>query len=62
MDVYSLALHDALMLELPAQIVCREDCAGLCPDCGANLNEDPGHAHEREPDPRWDKLRELKLD
>ena len=61
LDVRAWA-HDALMLALPAQIVCREDCAGLCPECGANLNEDPGHAHEREPDPRWDKLRELKLD
>ena len=55
-------VRDALALALPVQIVCREDCAGLCPDCGANLNEDPGHAHEREPDPRWAKLRELTLD
>jgi uncharacterized protein len=30
--------------------------------CGANLNEDPDHAHEAEPDPRWAALRELKLD
>ena len=54
--------HDALVLALPAQIVCREDCAGLCPRCGADLNRDPAHAHEPEPDPRWAKLRELKLD
>ena len=53
--------RDALALALPAQIVCREDCAGLCPQCGENLNEHP-HEHEREPDPRWSKLRELKLD
>jgi uncharacterized protein len=54
--------RDALALALPAQIVCREDCRGLCSLCGANLNEDPEHAHEAEPDPRWAALRELKLD
>jgi uncharacterized protein len=54
--------HDAFALALPAQVVCREDCAGLCPVCGADLNADPAHAHEREPDPRWAKLRELRLE
>ncbi len=53
--------RDALSLALPTQIVCRPDCAGLCPRCGANLNDEPGHEHEPEPDPRWAKLRELKL-
>lgn len=54
--------RDALMLALPDQVVCRPECAGLCPVCGASLNADPTHAHEREPDQRWAKLRELKLD
>jgi uncharacterized protein len=54
--------RDALALALPTQIVCREDCAGLCSVCGENLNRSPDHAHEREPDPRWAALRELKLD
>jgi uncharacterized protein len=54
--------RDAYALALPVQVVCREDCAGLCPKCGANLNEDPDHAHEAEPDPRWAKLRELRFD
>ena len=56
--------HDALALALPAQLVCRPDCAGLCPVCGESLNDaEPGaHDHPTEPDPRWDKLRELKLD
>jgi uncharacterized protein len=54
--------RDALALALPTQIVCRDDCRGLCSLCGANLNEDPEHAHEAEPDPRWAALRELKLD
>jgi uncharacterized protein len=54
--------RDALALTLPSQLTCRPDCAGLCPQCGANLNEDPDHAHEREPDPRWAKLSELRFD
>jgi uncharacterized protein len=54
--------RDALALALPTQIVCSADCAGLCAVCGENLNRAPDHAHEREPDPRWAALRELKLD
>jgi DUF177 domain-containing protein len=55
--------RDALALALPTQIICREDCLGLCSVCGENLNEaGPEHSHEREPDPRWAALRELKLE
>ena len=55
--------RDALSLTVPDQITCRPDCAGLCPICGEDLNTaGPEHQHEREPDPRWAKLRELKLD
>jgi uncharacterized protein len=62
LDVRAWA-RDALALALPAQLLCREDCAGLCAVCGENLNEaEPGHAHERAPDSRWAKLAELKLD
>jgi uncharacterized protein len=60
LDLHAWA-RDALALTLPAQIVCRADCAGLCPECGRNLNEEP-HEHEAGPDPRWAKLRELRLD
>ena len=54
--------HDALALALPQRFLCRSDCAGLCPVCGVSLNDvDPTtHHHEREPDPRWAKLRELQ--
>jgi uncharacterized protein len=55
-------VRDALALELPAQLTCRPDCAGLCGQCGANLNEDPEHHHDAAPDPRWAKLGELKFD
>ena len=54
--------RDALALSLPAQITCRPDCAGLCAQCGANLNDEPDHAHEAEPDPRWAKLSEIRFD
>jgi uncharacterized protein len=56
-------VRDALVLAMPAQVLCREDCRGLCPECGVNLNEvDPTqHQHERAGDPRWAKLRDLKL-
>lgn len=56
-------VRDSLALTLPAQIVCREECLGLCAVCGQNLNEAGGeHEHEREPDPRWAALRELRLE
>jgi uncharacterized protein len=55
--------RDALVLALPTQVLCREDCAGLCAVCAADLNETgPEHTHERPPDPRWAKLSELKLE
>ncbi len=45
------------------KVLCREDCAGLCPVCAADLNEAAReHHHEPAPDPRWAKLRELKLE
>ncbi len=53
--------RDALALALPAQILCRDDCAGLCPECGRDLNVEP-HEHERLLDPRWAKLRSLQLE
>lgn len=54
-------VHDAITLALPERLLCRDDCSGLCEECGANLNEfEPGtHSHERPPDPRFAKLREL---
>lgn len=55
--------HDALALSLPASVLCRPDCAGLCPVCGENLNRaGPGHHHDSEPDARWAKLSELRFE
>ena len=55
-------VRDAFALALPAQIACMPECRGLCPRCGANLNDDPDHEHEAEPDPRWAKLSEIRFD
>jgi uncharacterized protein len=62
LDLHGWA-RDAFGLTVPAQLLCREDCAGLCPVCGANLNEaGPDHHHEREPDPRWAVLSKLRFE
>ena len=53
-------LRDAVVLDLPFQPLCRPDCAGLCPTCGANRNDDPGHEHPADHDPRWDLLRRFE--
>ncbi|MDQ1629882.1 MAG: hypothetical protein QOI54_3626 [Actinomycetota bacterium] len=52
------ALRDAVVLALPLQPVCRDDCPGLCPQCGARLADDPEHGHESA-DPRWAALQGL---
>jgi uncharacterized protein len=55
--------RDALALTLPAQMLCRSDCQGLCAVCGVSLNEaGPDHHHDRPPDSRWAKLSELEFD
>jgi uncharacterized protein len=52
--------RDAIALALPDKILCRADCAGLCPVCGKNLNEEP-HAHDEEQvDSRWEALEALR--
>jgi uncharacterized protein len=52
--------RDAVALALPDQILCREDCAGLCPVCGKNLSAEPHEHEERATDERWAALAELK--
>jgi len=69
-DVYELVddlvdlepvLRDAVVPALPFQPVCREDCPGLCSECGARLADDPDHGHEVI-DPRWSSLSGLLSD
>jgi uncharacterized protein len=52
--------HDAIALALPDKILCRPDCAGLCPVCGKDLNTEPHEHAEERLDPRWEKLSELR--
>jgi uncharacterized protein len=52
--------HDALVLALPVQILCRPDCAGLCPVCGKDLNAEPHEHVDEESDPRWAELAKLR--
>ena len=52
-------LRDAVVLALPFQPLCKEDCPGLCPECGARLADDPDHTHDAAIDPRWAALADL---
>ena len=55
-------LRDAVVLALPFQPLCMDDCPGLCPECGARLADDPDHTHEAAIDPRWATLAGLAQD
>ena len=59
LDVHGWA-RDAIALALPEQILCRADCAGLCPVCGKDLNLEPHEHDEERGDPRWAVLAELR--
>jgi uncharacterized protein len=49
-----------VVLSLPFQPVCQDDCLGLCPQCGVRLLDNPGHEHEAPIDPRWAALAGLE--
>lgn len=53
-------VREQILLNLPAQIYCREDCRGLCAQCGANRNLIDCQCEEKEVDPRWSALKGLK--
>jgi len=50
------AIRETWLLTAPAYVQCREDCKGLCPTCGTNLNESSCNCTTTEKDPRWDAL------
>lgn len=52
-------VYDAVVLALPAKPLCDEDCRGLCPSCGVNLNEESCKCRDEEIDDRWEDLRDL---
>jgi|CXWL01.1.fsa_nt_gi uncharacterized protein len=53
-------LESEIQLAIPMRVLCREDCRGLCPTCGANLNEGPCGCRRDGTDPRWSALASLK--
>ena len=70
-DVYALdpqaldldlrpAIREQWLLVAPSFALCREDCQGMCPRCGADLNAGPHDCSQQEADPRWDTLRKIK--
>jgi uncharacterized protein len=52
--------RDAAALALPETILCRPDCAGLCPECGRDLNLEPHEHVQEQPDSRWSALEQLR--
>ena len=53
-------VQEILLLNLPIQLRCHDECAGLCPNCGANRNRGPCRCEEQAVDPRWSALQDLK--
>ena len=54
-------VREQILLNLPTQIFCTEDCQGLCPKCGANRNLIDCKCQNKEIDPRWEALGDLKF-
>ncbi len=50
------AIRQYAILAIPMKPLCQEDCAGLCPTCGANLNQAPCNCPPQPVDPRWSEL------
>jgi uncharacterized protein len=53
-------LREQVLLTLPVKVTCREDCKGLCPHCGANLNQQSCSCATLVEDPRWSALKEIR--
>jgi uncharacterized protein len=53
-------LREQVLLALPLKVTCREDCKGLCPHCGKNLNEEQCSCNVPMEDPRWAALKEIR--
>jgi len=54
------ALREQVLLALPLKTICRDDCKGLCPHCGRNLNEGQCSCVDAVEDPRWSALKEIR--
>ena len=58
LDLEELVIADVI-LSMPAKLLCREDCKGLCPTCGINLNKESCGCDKKKVDPRLEALRAL---
>lgn len=56
------SLREAIILETPQALICRDDCRGICPKCGTDLNESKCSCRTDETDPRWEALKDLAQD
>ncbi len=56
------SIRQSLLLTIPFKKVCKSDCLGLCPECGANLNDGPCACKRNHNDPRWEALKNIKFD
>jgi uncharacterized protein len=54
------ALREQVLLAVPLKSICRDDCRGLCPHCGKNLNTEPCSCESSAQDPRWEALKDLR--
>jgi len=54
-------IHDAVAIDLPVRVYCKEDCKGLCPGCGHDLNEGTCSCEKKETDPRWAALKGIEF-
>ena len=59
LDLTQIA-REQILLNLPETVLCREDCKGICPSCGKELNEGSCRCREDDIDPRWAALKSLK--
>lgn len=55
----SSGIRESILLSIPMKVMCSEDCQGLCPDCGANLNEGNCNCKRKKADPRWEGLKKF---
>lgn len=53
-------LREQVLLALPLKAICRENCKGLCPHCGKNLNQEPCSCTVPAEDPRWEALKDIR--
>lgn len=52
-------ISEMMLLNHPQKMLCKEDCKGICPNCGAHLNHEACRCGEKPIDPRWEELRKL---